>query len=369
MGGRGGYRRAAAVGLISLLLATVVACRRGDQNSATSTGTGGAGTGGTTSTGGGGNPGSGGAEFVFASLTFAASKSSSDAIQVWVADADGGHLAETTRGGSKVYPNGANDGATLSPDGKTLIFASGRDYPVHDKEGFVESPTLRMLYILRDGGSAKRLTENDPTACAESDARFSHDGSRVVFAMSCAAEPNAKLARIFAIDVDGSHQQRLLSDDDLANASADHPVFGRDDKSIIFVSDFDQTVKQLFAIDAAGGKASQLTTDSVREAQSRPMISADGQSIFYVAGSFEEGVATQMTSVELDGTNPTVLFEVPPSNYDYDISNDGETFVFVVNVATKPRQTSFNVSTSKLDGTGVHALTQAFAEVSQPFLR
>ena len=182
--------------------------------------------------------------------------------------------------------------ATISPDGKTIIFTSVRD-------GDLE------LYLMdADGGNVRRITHEEGY---DGGAFFSPDGTRIVYRAHHPTEPEkvadyrrllgAGLVRpstleIWVMDVDGGNKRQVTS-----NGAANFaPFFHPDGRRIIFSSnahdprgrDFD-----LYMVGIDGTGLERITTSP--EFDGFPMFSPDGKQLVF--GSNREAAQRGDTNV------------------------------------------------------------------------
>lgn len=198
-----------------------------------------------------------------------------NAYDIFVASADGSKPKKLAA--SKGY----DAEATISPDGKQVVFTSSRD-------GDLE------LYIMNHDGSNVRRITNDKGY--DGGAFFSPDGKMLVYRAyhptdSTEILDGEKLLReqlvkpskmeIFVINTDGTGKRQVTR-----NGAANFaPFFTPDGKSIIFASnmndpkgyDFD-----LFLIDIDGRNLEQVTFS--KGFDGFPMFSPDGKQLVFVSG-------------------------------------------------------------------------------------
>ena len=173
--------------------------------------------------------------------------------------------------------------ATISPDGKTIVWTSVKD-------GDLDLYTMNL-----DGTNAKRLT-ND--VGYDGGAFFSPDSRRIVYRAAHPSDP-AEVAKyqdllaqrliepgqleIFVINADGSHKQQVTSN----GASNFSPYFHPDGKRIIFSSNLETRGEggrpsfHLYLVRDDGTGAERLTTEG--HFNSFPMFSPDGKRLVWVS--------------------------------------------------------------------------------------
>lgn len=243
---------------------------------------------------------------------------------------------QLTTPAADVVPTAANDFPVLSPDRKTIAFASGRDKPAE------VNPMRRMLYLMNsDGTGAHRVTANPPDLCNEVPDDFSPDGTWIVFSMSCDKSVHPKnfdLDRLYRIHPDGTGQEELLADaPEMIDQNMNVAVFTPDGASILFVSG--DPSAELWKYDVATKRLTQLTrmADAGRSLRvRRPMVSPAGDVVYFstMSADFSTG---RMEAMGLDGTGARVLFEfaIDPGSLGFvedrfALSPDGDAFVFGV---------------------------------------
>jgi TolB protein len=203
---------------------------------------------------------------------------------IFVADADGKNPKQLTT------TPGYDAEATVSPDGKHVIFTS-------DRSGDIE------LYIMDIDGKNVRQVTNTPGY--DGGAFFSHDGKKIVWR---ASRPEGKdlesyqnllkehLIRpstldIYVMDLDGSHVQRLTN-----NGKANFaPFFTPDDKKIIFSSNMDDPKGRnfdLYLVNLDGMGLERVTFNDTFDGF--PMFSPDGKKLVFCSN--RNGIAAGETN-------------------------------------------------------------------------
>lgn len=193
---------------------------------------------------------------------------------IFVASLDGSELRRLT--GSDGY----DAEATISPDGKSIVFTSTRDGDLD-------------IYVMdADGGNVRRLTHEEGY---DGGAFFSPDGSKIVYRAYHPTDPDeleeyrALLAEglirpsrveIFIMDADGSNKRQLTR-----NGAANFaPFFHPDGRRIIFSSNMhDPTGRSfnLYMIDTDGENLVRITTHDGFD--SFPMFSPDGKLLIFAS--------------------------------------------------------------------------------------
>jgi dipeptidyl aminopeptidase/acylaminoacyl peptidase len=175
-------------------------------------------------------------------------------------------------GGNPAAIKGTTDATSgaLSPDGKTVVFATG--------DGIYTVPAA--------GGTAKQLLAT-PTGATDSLPVYSPNGKQVAFARD-------------AFDADGNETTTLelftiaeattkdVTTGVLADlASGGRISFSPDAKTLLFAGSFDSP--GLFTVPVAGGNSNQLTTDT----DLWPSFSTDGTKIFFSRDAYSAGADDQ----------------------------------------------------------------------------
>lgn len=169
--------------------------------------------------------------------------------------------------------------ATVSPDGKRIVFTS-------DRSGDLE------LYVMDTDGKNVRQLTNAPGY--DGGAFFSHDGKKIVWR---AGRPEGReleeyrallkehLVRpsrldIYVMDADGSNVRRL-TDNGKANFA---PFFTPDDRKVIFASNMDDPRGRnfdLYLINLDGTGLERVTYDETFDGF--PMFSPDGKKLVFAS--------------------------------------------------------------------------------------
>ncbi|MDD8016765.1 MAG: hypothetical protein PHP42_00180 [Bacteroidota bacterium] len=193
---------------------------------------------------------------------------------IYTANPDGSNLQVLTSS------SGYDAEATISPDGKQIVFTSSRD-------GDLE------LYLMNaDGSNVRRLTHDKGY---DGGAFFSPDGKKIVYRAhhpidSTDQREGEELLKqelvkpshmeIFVIDADGTNKRQITH-----NGSANFaPYFTPDGKKIIFSSNMHDTKGynfDLFLIDLDGNNLEQVTYDIGFDGF--PMFSPDGKKLVFAS--------------------------------------------------------------------------------------
>jgi TolB protein len=196
-----------------------------------------------------------------------------DPFDIYTANADGSQLRRLTSFG--VY----TAEATVSPDGRTIVFTSLKD-------GDLDVYTMSV-----DGTNVRRLTT---TPGYDGGAFFSPDGRRIVYRAwhptdSALVEYQSLLAQrlvrpsrmeLWVMDADGSNQRQITR---LGGANF-APFFAPDGRRIIFSSNHKNPRSRnfdLYLINVDGTGLEQVTTHE--EFDGFPMLSADGRKLVWAS--------------------------------------------------------------------------------------
>jgi Tol biopolymer transport system component len=194
--------------------------------------------------------------------------------QIYYATDDGKVIKPLTGG------PGYNAEATLSGDGKKIVFTSSRD-------GDLDIYSMNV-----DGTGVRRLTN---TLGYDGGPFFSPDGNWIVYRARHPAT-NAEIARyksllaqglvepnemdLYVMHADGSHQQQITK---LAGASF-APSFFADSQHIVFASNYEHPATsqfELYAIDRNGSGLERVT--SAGGFNAFPQFSPDGRKLVFVS--------------------------------------------------------------------------------------
>jgi TolB protein len=193
---------------------------------------------------------------------------------IWSADLHGNGLRRLTD------TPGYDAEATISPDGRTIVFTSLRD------------GDLELYAMDGDGGNVHRLTHEEGY---DGGAFFSPDGRRIVYRASHPATPReqadyrALLRRglvrpttleIWVMDADGSHKRQVTHLD----AASFAPYFHPDGRRIIFSSNYgDPRGREfdLYMVRDDGTGLERIT--ATPEFDGFPMFSPDGRRLVFAS--------------------------------------------------------------------------------------
>jgi TolB protein len=198
-----------------------------------------------------------------------------DPFDIYVADADGSNRKALTQFG--VYTTEA----TLSPDGRSLVFTSLKD-------GDLELYTMNV-----DGSNIRRLTN---TPGYDGGAFFSPDGKQIVYRAWHPTGDSLAMYRdllskhmvrpnrmeVFVMNADGTNQRQVTN---LGGANF-APFFTPDGRRIIFSSNHHLTDRRsanfdLFLVNLDGTGLTQVTRDAAFDGF--PMFSPDGTRLVWAS--------------------------------------------------------------------------------------
>lgn len=184
----------------------------------------------------------------------------------------------------------------LSPDGRKIVFGSGR-------AGNTD------LYVMDlDGSNLKRLTNNPED---DNSPKWSPDGKYIVFARAL-PDDNSE---IFLINADGSNEKRLTNQP----GDDSHPNFSPDGKRIIFNSartspdlkiEWRLQLHEIFTMNIDGSDVRQITSFEI--VSTYPSISPDGTKICFRRVTNDPGFNYDLTTgkrnsevfvMNIDGSN------------------------------------------------------------------
>jgi TolB protein len=195
-------------------------------------------------------------------------------LEIYTSKPDGSDLRQLTNDGSY------NAEATLSPDGKRIIFTSTRD-------GDLELYTMNV-----DGTDVRRITHR---VGYDGGAFFSHDGKLIVWRagypeteadsadyIGLLRQRLVRPARVelWVADADGSHPRQVTK---LGGANF-APYFAPNDKRIIFSSNYKEPRSgkfDLYLINLDGTGLEQVTTHP--DFDGFPMFSPDGRKLVWAS--------------------------------------------------------------------------------------
>ncbi|MCI0436984.1 MAG: hypothetical protein L0271_25590 [Gemmatimonadetes bacterium] len=151
-------------------------------------------------------------------------------LDIYAMDADGSNVRRLT------HEPGYDGGAFFSPDGLSIVYrahhpsdpADLADYQALLAAGLVRPTTLAIRVMDADGGNKRQVT----TAAGANFAPFFHpDGRRIIFSSNM-HEPAGRNFDLYLIDVDGTNLERVTRHADFDG----FPMFSPDGRQLVFAS-------------------------------------------------------------------------------------------------------------------------------------
>ncbi|MFZ0914295.1 MAG: hypothetical protein WBQ76_09285 [Candidatus Korobacteraceae bacterium] len=152
-------------------------------------------------------------------------------LDVYTMNADGSHVKQLT------HELGYDGGAFFSADGKKIVYRAERpqtaaeiaDYKALYAKGFIRPGNLEIWVMDADGKHKRQVTRNG----AANFAPFFHpDGKRIIFASNQADPKSGRAFDLYIINVDGTGQQRITFYPDFDA----FPMFTSDGKRLVWAS-------------------------------------------------------------------------------------------------------------------------------------
>jgi Tol biopolymer transport system component len=171
----------------------------------------------------------------------------------------------------------------LTTDGKTIFF--------HEKIG----DNTEICAVDANGANFRNLTNN---GAFDAGADITPGGDRIVFVSN---RRGRNVLELFVMNADGSDQQ-LIPDNHLVGTSFS-PIWTRDGRTVVFANDRDGGGNgnfELFSIDATGGDATRIMTNSRAADQSPNLSATDGRIVF-------QSLSHGNTEIYLTGKNGSIL--------------------------------------------------------------
>ena len=229
-----------------------------------------------------------------------------------------------------------NYDATLSPDGKRMIFLKmfeGRE----------------QMFIANVDGTGERQLSHD-TADVE-DPAWSPDGRQVAY-VRLDGERNS----LHVMNVDGTADRRLTP----PTQSPIHPAWMPDGRSILYCTNDDldpprKNAAEIYRIDLVSGKIATVISGGVN---TFPVPSPDGRSI-----AFRKmlDVNSEVFVANIDGSNVTNLTDHPAFEGWPAWSPDGKRIAFAAN-----RNSSYQIFVMNSDGTNVKLVANTEGRATVP---
>ena len=180
---------------------------------------------------------------------------------VYVAELDGGGIQQFTDAPGRDYE------ADITPDGRTLVFASER-----------ESESGQLFLMDADGSNVRRLTFSAEGGLRVTDdyPHWSADGRRIVFQRTTVTEEGVD-ADVWLIDAETEEESQLTDTPDAWDST---PGFTADGSGVMFESDREGSFS-IYRLDLETMEVTRLTGDE--GAASGGKESPDGRSILFTS--------------------------------------------------------------------------------------
>jgi Tol biopolymer transport system component len=152
-------------------------------------------------------------------------------LDLWAMDADGSNPRQLTSS------LGYEGGAFFSHDGQRIVYRAHHpqtdeeraDYEGLLAEGLVRGASLELFIMDADGGNVRQITDNGAANFAP---YFHPDGTRVVFSSNI-GDPSGRSFAIYLVNVDGTGLERVTG----GTGFNSFPMFSPDGRHIAFSSD------------------------------------------------------------------------------------------------------------------------------------
>jgi Tol biopolymer transport system component/uncharacterized protein YkvS len=246
---------------------------------------------------------------------------------VFVSDRDGNREIYT------MNPDGTNQtrltfnsafegGPRWSPDGTKIVFVSDRD-----------GGGTQRIYVMNADGSNPILLTPSSFGVGDFDPSWSPDGSKIVFAgTAITSPPTPHIFGIGMMNADGSNHTGVLGSA-VPNAAFDNPIFSQDGSKIIFSHlPNSSPTSDIFSVDLDGSNQTGLTSDNRNNFGAA--LSPDGNVIAYRRDTNGTG-AWRIYLIELpsgvnrgDDLRPFINPQISQAAFDPAWSPDGTKLIY-----------------------------------------
>lgn len=235
--------------------------------------------------------------------------------KICIANADGKNLHEV---GPPVSEDCVISSLSWSPDGGEIAVAGLRWQPPPGEPPF---PAMDIYAINVESGEARKLTDSPDTNKYE--VAWSPDGTQIAFVALNTDSPD--YWDVYVIDADGSNQRHLIS---VSEANWLQQIsWSPDGKKLMYVSlvvagEMGKHYGEIYVLDVEDGTITNLTnTPDIDDCD--PAWSPDGKRI-----AFSSGLAKQIYTMDVDGSNVVKLTDEDVKCYEPSWSPDGKKIVF-----------------------------------------
>lgn len=226
--------------------------------------------------------------------------SSRDGVQrIWLKQVGGGSEVALTAG--------PDDFPRFAPDGSAILY-------VHIDRAAQRGSLWRVPVV---GGEPRRLLDDAGTA------ELSPDGATIAFTRNM-QQGAVVQAALFLAGADGSNPREILRTD----IGLAHPRWSPDGKRIALVTTHGgRVIQNVLVVDAASGKAKELSAPPKAGEVSTVVWSADGETLFYVRAESVEAVVGSSAKVmrhDIDDDQAQVIGWTSHNGAMLDILADGK---------------------------------------------
>ena len=156
-------------------------------------------------------------------------------LDIYSMDADGSHVKRLTR------ELGYDGGPFFAPDGQWIVYrayhpktpAEIAEYKQLLKQGLIRPFNLELWVMKADGSQKRQITHLNAASFAP---YFFPDGRRIIFSSNYGAKDGMGNFELYAINVDGSGLERITYSDGFDG----FPMFSPDGKKLVFASNRNQ---------------------------------------------------------------------------------------------------------------------------------